>query len=433
MKVFDVIIVGSGAAGLYCALHLDSELKVLVITKTNLRECNSYLAQGGITTVLSKDDKVSFIKDTLKAGRNENDISAVKLLADRAETAISGLLALNMPFTAEDGRLRYTREGGHSKNRIVYANDETGRYLIETLAGEVSKRKNITLWEHTSLIDIMENPNLKACVGVMVEKNGEKIKLSCYKTVLACGGIGGLFQNSTNQKTVSGDAIAIAYKHGIAMKDLNYIQFHPTALYEPSPDSRRFLISESVRGEGAYLLNPDKKRFVNELLPRDVVTQAILKEQRKYNKIPYVRLDISHKNRDFLIKRFPHIYERCLLAGYDFTEESIPVTPSQHYHMGGIQVDLQGKTSMNNLYAIGEVSCSGVHGANRLASNSLLESLVYGVEAALDINRSIPLHIVHNNKYIVYPELIDPKYRAELVKSILINENRGIYDELRVC
>jgi len=432
MNEFDVIIVGSGAAGLYCALHLNHNLKVLIITKTDLRECNSYLAQGGITSVIGACDKASFVNDTLKAGRYENDGDAVKMLADCASDLISELLTLGMTFTAENGQLCFTKEGGHSKKRVVYTNDETGKHLIETLASRVIDRKNITLWEQTSLVDILEDSVMKSCVGVVVERNGEMFNLHCDKTVLACGGIGGLFKKSTNQKTVSGDAIAIAYKHGITMRNLGYIQFHPTTLYEGISSVRSFLISESVRGEGAYLLGIDKKRFIDELLPRDVVTQAILTEQKRNNS-QYVYLDISHKDKAYLVTRFPYIHEKCLVAGYDITKESIPVTPSQHYHMGGIQVDLHGKTSMNNLYAIGEVSCSGAHGANRLASNALLEALVYGEKAALDINERINLYSTTAKNCVVYPELRDAEYKATLVKSLLVSENGGISDELCIC
>ena len=432
MNEFDVIIIGSGAAGLYCALHLDDKLKILIITKTGLRDCNSYLAQGGITSVLDESDKVSFINDTLKAGRYENDGDAVRMLADCAGDLISKLSTLGMPFTAENGQLCFTNEGGHSKKRIVYVNDETGKHLIETLASSVIDRKNITLWEQTSLVDILEDSAMKSCVGVVVERDGEIFNLHCNKTVLACGGIGGLFKKSTNQKTVSGDAIAIAYKHGITMRNLSYIQFHPTTLYENISSDKSFVISESVRGEGAYLLSSDNKRFVNELLPRDVVAKAILTEQKRNNS-QYVYLDISHKDKEHLVGRFPCIYEKCLAAGYDITKESIPVTPSQHYHMGGIQVDLHGKTSMNNLYAIGEVSCSGAHGANRLASNSLLEALVYGEKAALDINKNINLHSTSAVNCVVYPELKDAKYKAELVKSLLMSENGGISNESFIC
>lgn len=432
---FDVIIVGSGAAGLYCALQLNPLLRVLLITRTELRECNSYLAQGGISTIVGQADQAAFIADTLQAGRKKNNLSAITLLANRAEGVIADLLALQMPFTRQNKQLRYTREGGHSIRRIAYADDKTGEHLVETLIAGVQKRANITLWEHTAMIDILESPGARgrSCAGVLVNKKGHAFTVLSHTTVLACGGIGGLFKHSTNQPTAAGDALAVAGKHDIACKDLGYIQFHPTALYEASPDSgRRFLISESVRGEGAYLFNIDKQRFVNELLPRDTVAAAIRAEQQKYPGNPYVYLDISHKEAAYIKQRFPHIFHTCLLAGYDLTQQPVPVTPAQHYHMGGIRIDLQGRTSLASLYAIGEVACSGAHGANRLASNSLLEALVFGVEAARDINRSIPAGRPDRPlQPVVYDELTDVRYRARLVQSLLLSENGGIEHELR--
>jgi len=344
----------------------------------------------------------------------------------------------------ENGQLQYTREGAHSKNRIVYAKDETGKHLMETLIRHIYNRANITMWEDTTLVDILENRNgeIKDCAGILVEKDRELIRLTCRKTVLACGGIGGLFKKTTNQNTVVGDAIAIAHKHGIELKHINYIQFHPTSLYESSIHMKRcFLISESVRGEGAYLLNHDKQRFVDELLPRDVVTVAILKEQIKEKSAPYVYLDISHKNSYDLKERFPYIYKTCLEAGYDITTDPVPVTPAQHYHMGGIRIDLKGKTSMNNLYAIGEVGCSGIHGANRLASNSLLEALVYAKQAAMDMNAfaketdtkendAEESRLKDGTNLILYEELTDANFRAQTVKALLANKNGGLEDEL---
>ncbi|MDR2903430.1 MAG: L-aspartate oxidase, partial [Clostridiales bacterium] len=383
MTEYDVVVVGSGAAGLYCALKLDKKLRVLIITKKKLRDCNSYLAQGGITTVVDENDKVSFIEDTIRAGKNENDVDAVRLLADEAKQMIADLVSLGMPFTTENGKIRYTKEGAHSRPRIVHADDETGRRLIETLEKHVRARENITVWEDATLIDVLEysQEGMKSCAGVLLEKALTYQWIRCKKTVFACGGIGGLFKNTTNQSTVTGDALAIAHEHGIAVKDLAYIQFHPTALYEEGAGGRRFLISESLRGEGAQLLNPEKKLFIDPLLARDVVTAEIRKQMALHHS-PHVYLDISDKDSAFIMKRFPAIYQKCLAAGYEITREPFPVMPSQHYFMGGIQVDLKGRTSMAHLYAIGEASCTGAHGKNRLASNSLLEALVYGAAAA---------------------------------------------------
>ena len=432
MNVYDVIIVGSGVAGLYCALHLEPTLNVLMITKTEIRESNSYLAQGGISSVLDEADIELFVNDTLKAGRYENNCDAVSMLAHNATDIISELSVFGMPFNTREGELCYTKEGGHSRNRIAYADDETGKHLIETLIQELETRGNITVWEHSTMVDLLEDNVTNSCIGIVVEKDGSSFPLYASKTVLACGGVGGLFRSTTNQKTVSGDALAIAYKHDIPMKDLSYIQFHPTTLFKELGGDRSFLISESVRGEGAYLLNAEKERFVDELLPRDVVTEAIRTEQRK-NDSRHVYLDISHKDESYLKHRFPYIYEQCLLSGYNLATDPVPVTPSQHYHMGGIQVDLNGKTSMNCLYAIGEVSCSGVHGANRLASNSLLEALVYAKNVSQDINNGMKTDVTITQNCLVYPELSDTKYRSELVKSILIRENGGLSDELCYC
>jgi L-aspartate oxidase len=439
---FDVIIAGSGVAGLFCALHLDPGLRILIVTKSDMRECNSYLAQGGITTVLDEADKSLFIEDTLRAGKWENDAGALAMVADHADEVIAELIAMGMPFTTENGRLRYTKEGAHSKKRIAYAKDETGKYLIETLISRVEERKNITVREHATLVDIVDitehehaDGQAKTCVGAVISVSGESrvTKLTCRKTVLACGGIGGLFFNTTNQPTVTGDAIAIAFEHGVGLTRLEYIQFHPTALYDPSaPEGRRFMLSESMRGEGAYLLNHDKQRFVDELLPRDVVTQAIMDELNKNPGVPFVYLDISHLDSDFIKERFPHIYETCLRAGYDITEGPVPVTPAQHYHMGGVGAGLWGETSMSGLYAIGEAGCGNLHGANRLASNSLLEALVYAKRAATHINAHIADAAVNHNAESPShrDELANEDARAQIVKSLLPEPAGGIQHEL---
>lgn len=434
-QIFDVVIAGSGAAGLYCALCLDKRMRVLIVTKQQLRDCNSYLAQGGITTVLGEEDRQSFIEDTMCAGQDENDVAALNLLADYADMTINELTKMGMPFDMQDGKLLYTREGAHSKNRIVYAKDETGKHLVETLIAQVLCRDNITLWEHSSVVDILEDAQTHACAGVLIKSKGKTTTLTCRKVVLASGGIGGLFKNTTNQPTVCGDAAAIASKHGISLKHMHYIQFHPTSLYRPSGDieERRFLISESLRGEGAYLLNAEKQRFVDELLPRNTVTAAIREEMKKFPNTPFVYLDISHEDDEMLRQRFPSIYAACLEAGYDMTKESIPVTPTQHYHMGGIAVDLAGRTSMRNLYAIGESSCTGVHGTNRLASNSLLEALVYAARAAKDMNRAAVVSTVFSSTdtrhFLLYEELIDANRRAAIVEA-LIDEDGRLQHEL---
>ncbi|MDR2903052.1 MAG: L-aspartate oxidase [Clostridiales bacterium] len=435
MAVFDVIIIGSGAAGLFCALKLSKECRVLIVTKKKLTDCNSFLAQSGLTTVLDESDKEYFIEDTLRTGRNENNIAAVQLLADRAASVFADLQALGVPFTTEEGRLCYTRESGHLKARIARAGDETGRHLIETLEKHVRSRENITIWEDTALIDILEDSrdDKKACAGVVLNKKGKTRRLKSKKTVLACGGVGGLFRNTTNHDTVTGDAIAIAYHHNITLKDLNRMQFHPTALYEGDRAERRFSISEALRWEGAKLLSPVNAAFIDPLAPPDTVTQAIRKQMETFQS-PYVYLDISYRDRYFILERFPMTYEKCLSVGHEITFGAFPVSPAQHYFMGGIVADLTGKTSMAHLYAIGETSYTGVHGANRLAGNSLLEAFVFGEAAAHDINKSgfSPENEpdLYPSRYITHERLKDDVYKENLLKTLLVGEDAALYNEL---
>ncbi|MDP4143082.1 MAG: L-aspartate oxidase [Bacillota bacterium] len=382
----DVLIVGSGVAGLYAALNLSSRLNVTLITKTTVDECNTYLAQGGISTARNKQDEPLFIDDTLRAGVYKNDINAVKVLAEESMDNIENLVNYGVAFDLCENGYEYTREGAHSVNRIVHCADETGRKVFEALWASVKKKKNVTIYQNTELIDIIRQGNI--CCGSVTISNGKILNIHAKATILASGGIGGLFKNSTNQRTVTGDGIAIAIRNNIALKDLEYIQFHPTALYEVSPHKKRFLISESVRGEGGKLINSKGERFIDELLPRNVVANAIYEEENR-TKSPYVFLDISAMKGEFIVNRFPLIYSECKKRGIDITKQFIPVTPVQHYFMGGIQVDTFSRTSMENLFACGEVSCTGVHGANRLASNSLLEGLVFSRRAAKFINDNI--------------------------------------------
>ncbi|WP_099187610.1 L-aspartate oxidase [Tepidibacter mesophilus] len=383
MKVYaDVLIVGTGIAGLYSALHLKNSLKVVMLTKENVDDCNSYLAQGGIATARDKCDIDNYVQDTLKAGKYKNNEEAVRILAEESIDNINNLIKLGVEFDRIDGELQYTREAAHCKNRIVHCKDRTGKEVFNVLLKRVKEKKNIEIIEESCLIDIIEKNN--TCFGGIAVKNNEVINIHSKITILACGGIGGLFKNSTNIKTLTGDGISIACKHKIDLKDINYIQFHPTSLYEKG-GNRRFLISEAVRGEGGYLLNNRGMRFVDELLPRDVVSKAIFIEESKSNS-EYVFLDITHKNSQYIVNRFPSIYEACINKGIDITKNRIPVTPAQHYLMGGITVDTYSRTSMNGLFACGEVSCTGVHGANRLASNSLQEALVFSRRASIVIN-----------------------------------------------
>ncbi len=383
----DVLIVGTGVSGLYSAINLNSDLKVIIVSKASLTETNTYLAQGGISTVVNVEDIPLFIEDTLKAGRYKNDFNAVKVLAEESRKDINKIMELGMPLDiVHDKDLSYTKEGAHSINRIVHAKDRTGRELAEVLINEVKKRSNIEIHENSFLVDLLKE-NDHCCGGIFIKDN---VQCNIYskEVILATGGIGGLFKNSTNQRSITADGIAVALKNGIKLKNLEYVQFHPTAFYSEDKTQRRFLISESLRGEGAKLLNHNGERFTDELQPRDVVSKAISEEIQRTG-IPYVYLDISFLPADYIINRFPTIYEQCLKAGVDITKESIPVSPAQHYSMGGIEVDLNSKTSMDNLYAVGEASCTGVHGANRLASNSLLEGLVFSRRAAEQINTEI--------------------------------------------
>lgn len=376
---YETIIVGTGVAGLFTALSLPKDCNVLMITKDKLKESNSYLAQGGISTLLQPNDYDTYFEDTMKAGRYKNSPESVQEMIKSSNSVVSKLIEYGVEFDkTENNTYEYTREGGHSVNRILHHQDITGKEIVEKLVDEVIRHKNITILEYTTMIDFIVKDN--TCSGVVTHS---KQGFQCYfaKAIfLASGGIGGIFQNSTNFPHITGDAIAIAIRHGITIENMNYIQIHPTVLYSKNK-GRRFLISEAVRGEGAILLNEEKKRFVNELLPRDVLTEAIYNEMKKYH-TDHVYLSLANIDREKILKHFPNIYSKCKEEGYDLFTDLIPVTPAQHYFMGGIKTDINGKTSMKFLYAIGETGCNKVHGANRLASNSLLESLVFSRNAA---------------------------------------------------
>lgn len=375
----DILIVGTGASGLFAALHLPEDRQILMITKEEVRQSDSFLAQGGICVLRDDSDYESFKEDTLKAGHYENRVESVDIMIRSSRDVIRELIGYGVEFANKDGQLEYTREGCHSKPRILFHEDITGEEITSKLLKEVQSRKNITILEHMTMIDLVEENN--CCYGIIaMDQNGDDYYLAAENTILASGGIGGLYQHSTNYPHLTGDALAVALRHRIRMENIDYIQIHPTTLYSQKP-GRRFLISESVRGEGAKLYGADGKRFANEVLPRDLLTAEIRKQMEK-DKKPYVWLDMTVLGEEVIQSHFPHIYERCLEEGYDVTKDWVPVVPAQHYFMGGIWVDSHSKTSMNHLYAVGETSCNGVHGANRLASNSLLESLVFGARAA---------------------------------------------------
>lgn len=378
----DIIIVGTGAAGLYCALSFPKDKKILMITKTSAEESDSFLAQGGICVLNGDNDYDSFFEDTMKAGHFKNDILSVDTMIRTSPEIIKSLIGYGVKFDRKNGELAFTREGAHSKPRILYHKDITGKEISGKLLKQIRKRKSITIIEHMTMLDIISRDN--TCTGIVVsDKEGRIGTIEADYVILATGGLGGLYEHSTNFRHLTGDAIAVAIKNNIDLENISYIQFHPTAFYSKEP-GRKFLISESVRGEGAVLYNKNMERFVDELLPRDAVTEAIRK-QMKSDKTEYVWLSMKNMGEEKIKKRFPNIYHYCLERGYDVTKECIPVTPAQHYLMGGIKVDLESKTSMNHLYAVGETSCNRVHGDNRLASNSLLESLVFAKRAAADI------------------------------------------------
>lgn len=382
----DVLIVGTGAAGLYAALNLRDDLNIMLITKDCVEECNTSLAQGGISVARDETDFELFVQDTLKAGKFKNSINAVKTLVYESIDNINKVIDFGTSFDMENGKLKYTKEAAHSISRIVHNKDETGKELFQSLLEALKNKKNVLISENTTLLEIFTKDN--KCFGGIAIKGEERINIYSKETILATGGIGGLFKNSTSRRSLTGDGIAIALRHNIKTSNLDYVQFHPTALYDDNENCEKFLISESLRGEGAKLLNKSGERFVDELLPRDVVAMAVYDEEEKSKK-PYVFLDISFKDKEYIINRFPRIYKKCLESGIDITKNKIPVTPVQHYHMGGVAVDLDSKTSMDYLFACGEVSCTGVHGANRLASNSLLEALVFSRRASEFINKHI--------------------------------------------
>ena len=379
----DVVIVGTGVAGLFSALNLPRDKKIVMITKADLESSDSFLAQGGICVLHDKDDYDSYFEDTMKAGHYENRKESVDIMIRSSRQIIEELVQYGVDFERlEGGEFAYTREGAHSKPRILFHEDVTGKEITSHLYEEAKKRDNITIMENCTMIDIIEKDG--ECKGIVYkDADGNLDTIEAPDTVLATGGLGGLFKHSTNFRHLTADSLAICLRHNVVLENINYIQIHPTTFYSKKP-GRRFLISESVRGEGAYLLNKDGERFTDELKPRDVVTGEICKQMKKDGS-DHVYLSVTHLDGERIKHRFPNIYKQCLDEGYDMTKEPIPVTPAQHYFMGGIKVNLDSKTSMDHLYAVGETSCNGVHGKNRLASNSLLESLVFARKAADDM------------------------------------------------
>ena len=401
MQQFDVLIIGSGLAGLTVALKVASEKRVCLVSKRKINDNSSSWAQGGIAAVLTDDDSIeAHIQDTLIAGAGLCDQEVTRQVASHARETVEWLIAQGVPFTREDDGSGYhlTREGGHSHRRIIHAADATGHAVQKTLAEQVLSHPNIIVLEDHIAVDLITSrkagigaPQDNAeCLGAYVLDNqsGKVMTIAAQQTVLATGGAGKVYLYTTNPDVSTGDGVAMAWRAGCRVANMEFIQFHPTCLFHPKAKS--FLITEAVRGEGGILKLPDGTNFMpqhdkrGELAPRDVVARAIDFEMKKRG-LDCVFLDISHKPADFVISHFPTIYRRCMELGIDITKEPIPVVPAAHYSCGGVMTDHTGRTDLANLYAIGETACTGLHGANRLASNSLLECMVFGQAAANDI------------------------------------------------
>lgn len=424
----DILIVGTGASGLFAALHCPSDKNILMITKDAVENSDSFLAQGGICVLRDENDYDSFMEDTLKAGHYENRRESVDIMIRSSREVINELIGYGVDFAKQaNGELNYTREGCHSKARILFHEDITGKEITRNLLKAVQKLPNVHILEYVTMLDLIEQDN--TCFGILAkDKNDEYLTIEADNTILASGGIGGLYEHSTNYPHLTGDAIAIALRHNIKLENPDYVQIHPTSLYTNKP-GRSFLISESVRGEGAKLYGKDGKRFANEVLPRDLMTAEIKKQMAK-DKTPYVWLDMTVLGKDVILNHFPHIYEKCLEEGFDVTKQWIPIVPAQHYYMGGIHVDKYSKTTMNNLYAVGETSCNGVHGANRLASNSLLEGLVFAKRVVNKIHDDEKLQ--HKKYDIDFAQLANNvQQNIDREKTILAQEyKQAIFNEM---
>ena len=391
----DVLIIGSGIAGVYTALCIKPHINVTILAKEEIDISNSALAQGGIAVSLGEEDSPKYHKDdTVYAGAGLSDEEMVWIMVSEARQNILDLCGLGVNFDMHKGALSLTKEAAHSKRRIIHAGDFTGKEVCDTLIAAAEEKSNITFREKTFAVDIITEGN--ECRGAVVldQKEGRQVVYDCIHVICASGGFAQLYTNTTNPIIATGDGMAMAYRAGATLSDMEFVQFHPTALYHEK--NKSFLISEAVRGEGAVLRNNRSERFMKnyheleELAPRDVVARAIFSEMQ-INERECVYLDITHKDRDYLKTRFPKIFSTCLEYGIDISKDYIPVAPAEHYCMGGIKTDSQGKTGIENLYACGEVACTGIHGANRLASNSLLEGLVFGYRIAREINMAKPV------------------------------------------
>ena len=402
-NTYDVLIIGSGGAGLTLALKLADYTKVAVLSKFVLTEGSTFYAQGGISAVLDAKDSIeSHIEDTLNAGAGLCDKDIVKLTVSYGKESIDWLRTQGVMFTEHESasgkmQLHLNREGGHSHRRIVHATDATGKAVSLSLIQRAQEHPNITLLENHNVVDLITTyeQNRREVVGAYVlDTQHQQVKTMLARiVVLATGGASKVYLYSTNPHIATGDGVALAWRAGCRISNMEFMQFHPTCLYHPN--SRSFLISEAVRGEGAKLILPDGSSFMQrydprmELAPRDIVARAIDNEM-KIHGVDCVYLDISHKPADFIREHFPTIYQQCLSLGIDITQQPIPVVPAAHYTCGGVVVDSYGRTDIFGLYAIGEVACTGLHGANRMARNSLLECLVFAERAAQDILKKLP-------------------------------------------
>lgn len=385
MKHPDFIVIGSGIAGLNFALSVANLGKVLIITKKQTVRSSTNHAQGGIAAVLSKtDDFEKHVQDTLEAGSHHNVKDAVEFMVKKGPEAIKRLIEYGVEFAHHDGKIVLTREGGHSSRRIAFVGDYTGREIERALVKNVNNHPNIEIWEHATAIDLLTQSNTG--YGVRIIRNNKVEDIYSKFTVIATGGIGQLYKHTTNPRISTGDGLAMGIRAGITTKDLEFIQFHPTALSLKGKKS--FLLSEALRGEGAHLINSRGKRFTDELSPRDKVARAIYEEMSSGP----VYLTMSHLDAEHTKIRFPHIYSTLLTYGLNLTQDKIPISPAAHYICGGLQINRHGETCIKNVYAFGEVSWTGVHGANRLASNSLLEALVYSSQISQDIQKKISKH-----------------------------------------
>jgi L-aspartate oxidase len=432
---YDVLIIGSGAAGLTSALQLDKNLSIALISKASLQAGASWLAQGGIAAVFDKDDSAdAHITDTLVAGAGLCHADSVRLVVENGPSAVRWLIEQGVAFTQDDDRQSYhlTQEGGHSHRRILHTNDATGKEVTGTLVDQVIAAQNIDIFEQYCAVDLVtqtdKNTNIHRCTGAyLLDIKSSAIALFQAKSViLASGGASKAYLYTSNPDGASGDGIAMAWRKGCRVANMEFNQFHPTCLYHPKAKS--FLITEALRGEGAILQLPDGSPFMQnfhpdaELAPRDVVARAIDHEMKRLGS-DCVYLDISHKPADFIQSHFPTVYEQCLSFGIDITLDPIPVVPAAHYTCGGIMVGHEGQTDLHNLYAIGENAFTGLHGANRMASNSLLECLVYAQAAAQSINQNI--HQIPKSNFI--PEW-DESRVSHSDEDVVISHN---WDELR--